>query len=371
MDHVAKDIEAGTRLSRFAKILPHRVLPDYDKSLYIDANLEIRGTLGPLFDQLENAPAVFYEHPEDRYDVYAEAEACIAHKKDDAELLQQHVQRYRDLGFPGRSKTEARSIPAGMLILRRHDQRDVQEAMEVWWEEYVSGARRDQLSLAYALWQAGLSHTLLKGNVRSNEFVQWHRHSAQTASRDLAKEYTAASAIILHLPGSGEHWVKQLFNGSNATTDSEKSKRKLVGKTALNRVIFDDNILGVAPHGAPKLQLLHKDLLLSKPVALLIGDPRWEQVRSHKVAISRGAQLSDEVNTAQTDVYGKSRREAYLAMLRDFVAEHPGSTAVIEERSLLQFRFKELTSWTSEVGLHLKRTSLVYKTLFARINPGG
>ena len=40
--------EDPTRLSRYVKLLPHKVLGEYDESLWIDANIAIRG--GGIYD---------------------------------------------------------------------------------------------------------------------------------------------------------------------------------------------------------------------------------------------------------------------------------------------------------------------------------
>ena len=71
-----------SRWPRLAKLLPHRFLQDYDVSLYIDANLEIVGSLASLFAKLDRADAVYFRHPENRRDVFEEAEVCKAMGKD-------------------------------------------------------------------------------------------------------------------------------------------------------------------------------------------------------------------------------------------------------------------------------------------------
>lgn len=77
-----------------------------------------------------------------------------------------HVARYRAEGFdvPGLSSS-------GLLALRRSPA--VSAFRRIWWEELLKWGGRDQGSLDYAAWKAGLRIHYVKGNHRSNPYAAW------------------------------------------------------------------------------------------------------------------------------------------------------------------------------------------------------
>lgn len=101
----------STRQSRYAKILPHRMFPDYGASLHVDSNLELIGPVETLFAHLDEHDLVFYRHPEGRANVYDEAAACIRLSKDDPSRIEAHAARYRAVGFEGKSDPRFPTIP--------------------------------------------------------------------------------------------------------------------------------------------------------------------------------------------------------------------------------------------------------------------
>lgn len=204
LDMAAAGIEGldATRQSRYAKILPHRMFPDYDLSLYVDSNLELIGPVEKLFAHLDEHDLVFYRHPENRCDVYDEAAACIRLSKDDPSCIEAHTARYRAAGFEGKSDPSFPTIPTAMVILRNHGNAEVVDTMEFWWREYLGGSRRDQMSLPYVLHASGQPHTLLDEYVRSNEFFEWRAHDSVQAARDARMRFVGADAVIMYSRGS-------------------------------------------------------------------------------------------------------------------------------------------------------------------------
>jgi hypothetical protein len=137
-----------TLVARQLKILAHRCFPDQSWSLWIDANLEIIGDLEPfLREHLPRAPFQTFRHYERRC-AYEEIEACIEHKKACPRLLRAQAARYHDAGMPF-----GLPVPHSSVVLRRHREEAVVEAMERWWGELQGGSRRDQVSLPFVLWR--------------------------------------------------------------------------------------------------------------------------------------------------------------------------------------------------------------------------
>jgi hypothetical protein len=136
------------RHARRPKLLPHLFLPEFEWSLWVDANFQIVGNLEPfLSEHLPRAPFQAFRHGERRC-AYDEVEACIAHKKACPSLLRAQAGRYREAGMP-----DGLAVVQGAVLLRRHKQANVVATMELWWHETTRGSCRDQVSLPYVLWR--------------------------------------------------------------------------------------------------------------------------------------------------------------------------------------------------------------------------
>ena len=58
----------------------------------------------------------------------------------------------------------------GMVILRRHNEKDCIETMEDWWTEVKYNSKRDQLSFNYCAWKNDLTFNYMDGDSRDNEY---------------------------------------------------------------------------------------------------------------------------------------------------------------------------------------------------------
>ena len=136
-----------TRIARFVKTHPHIYLPDYDISVWIDANLVINALLAPTIEgTLDQSSFSAFLHPH-RNCIYLEAEEVIKRNLDGAGPIRDQMKRYKEAGFP----QNAGLIETNVLI-RRHHEPEVRRISAAWWSEIESGSRRDQLSLNYVLW---------------------------------------------------------------------------------------------------------------------------------------------------------------------------------------------------------------------------
>jgi hypothetical protein len=142
---------SSQRLARLAKIHPHVFFPSYEWSIFVDANIVIRGDLMEVIRRMEGDVALF-RHPR-RGCVYEEAEACIRLGKDSPEVIEAQMNRYREQRYP-----PGMGLVASYLLVRRHNEEPVQQLMTAWWEELRKGSRRDQLSFDYCVWKLGQSY---------------------------------------------------------------------------------------------------------------------------------------------------------------------------------------------------------------------
>ena len=150
--------EDVTRVARFVKTHPHMLLEDYDIAIWIDANIMIQGDIYPLVeDFLASAkPVAAVPHPK-RKSVYEEVEACIRYKMDDAEIMRKQSIHYRSMGF-GHDDL----IETNLMMFNLKDE-GIKRFLDSWWTEIDRYSKRDQLSVNYALKQAGIEwHQLMK-----------------------------------------------------------------------------------------------------------------------------------------------------------------------------------------------------------------
>lgn len=140
-----------TRLARYVKTHPHQLLSDYDIAIWIDANIMIIEDISPMIEGfLASGRAVAaIPHPQ-RQSIYEEGEACVERSKDKADVIAEQLARYRAVSFDCEDLIESNFM---MLDLR--DER-VHEFLDTWSAELHNYSRRDQLSLNFALRQAGL-----------------------------------------------------------------------------------------------------------------------------------------------------------------------------------------------------------------------
>lgn len=174
-----------TRLSRYVKLQPHRVLADYDVSVWIDGNVRITGEeFYRLVDEKVESGSLMAQvrHPL-RDCVYEEISRCY---RDIRIGFFEALRRKRSLereGFPRHC-----GLMENNLIFRRHNDPLVRKISDEWWREYLAGAARDQLCLMPVLRRLGFRPELLLGegrNVRNVPYLEITRHSSVPGVSDL------------------------------------------------------------------------------------------------------------------------------------------------------------------------------------------
>ena len=177
--------EDNNRNAKKFKVLPHRYLQDYEYSVFIDGNMIVRGDLNELVDKyLSDANVAFFSHKNNPLDsrdcAYKEAETIfqlgeknvqitpergILNYKDNPNIIKQQMERYSMVGYP-----KDNGLITGMVILRRHNEKDCIKTMEDWWTEIKYNSKRDQLSFNYCAWKNDLKFNYMDGDSRDNEY---------------------------------------------------------------------------------------------------------------------------------------------------------------------------------------------------------
>ena len=171
-----------TRLSRYAKLLPHRVLADYDYSIYVDANITIRDkefyrrietsiSNGSLIAQVNHVTPFWDCVYEDIYHAYRVRKVSFVSA----------YRQYRHLKKEGMPRHYG--LYENNIIFRKHNDSTVKHISEEWWREYMSYSKRDQFSLMYIYWKNKYMPDLLFGKdecARNVSFLECNYHDAKT-----------------------------------------------------------------------------------------------------------------------------------------------------------------------------------------------
>ena len=143
----------NTRNNRWHKMHPHILFPEYETSIFIDAN--VLAKTPKLFELANKVPQnVFLSVPPHRRCscIYDEIEACIKVQKDDIKKLEQQRELLLAEGFPKKM-----GMTENNVIFRRHNHPLCIKIMEEWWNMLEHYSKRDQLSLFYVLWKNNVS----------------------------------------------------------------------------------------------------------------------------------------------------------------------------------------------------------------------
>ena len=174
--HVAASMEPAM-MNRHLKLHPHVYLPEYDASIYVDANLRIRRDPAELVTQyLTRHTFAAPRHPV-RNCVYDEIQQCIDTGKTDAASGQAQADKYRREGYPAQH-----GLTENRVLVRRHHAPAVKQLMEAWWAELVAGVRRDQVCLPVVCWRQRFEMRVMDEDILCGRHFLYrpHRHEPAT-----------------------------------------------------------------------------------------------------------------------------------------------------------------------------------------------
>lgn len=140
---------SDVKKQRYVKINAHKVLPEYNLSIWIDGSVEVLKNLDSFInDTCDNEHNIYIPQHPNRRCIYDEFTACSRLKKDNIETMKIQIDRYKKEGFPSKF-----GLVQSNIMIRRHNQTDCIKLMECWWNELKNNSHRDQLSFNYALWK--------------------------------------------------------------------------------------------------------------------------------------------------------------------------------------------------------------------------
>jgi len=147
------------RNSRYAKMHPHELFPDYEESIFVDANVVFKSNkIFAAAEALSAQKDVFLAIPPHRRRdcIYDELDACLFHQRDKEDVLLRHKAFLEEEGFPRHW-----GLTENNVIYRKHHHPLCVKLMSEWWNMLENYSRRDQLSLFYVLWKNNQKMTYL------------------------------------------------------------------------------------------------------------------------------------------------------------------------------------------------------------------
>ncbi len=166
------------RENRKYKILSHKFLADFQFSIYLDGRYIIMKDLSKYIEKwLGDNDIAVLKHPK-RNCIYSEAKCCIEGNKDNIDLIQKQISRYKNKGYP-----ENNGLTANGFIIRRHTKK-IEKFNEMWWNEIQNFSTRDQISFCYVMYELNMNYSIitiphpLKGNT---EFLKIRFHGSKSS----------------------------------------------------------------------------------------------------------------------------------------------------------------------------------------------
>lgn len=149
--HIPNVTNNAQRLSRYPKLQPYKLLSEYDISLYVDANINIKEA--SIFTQIElllskDILLAGVKH-QLRDCIYEESlRVMLTGQEKNRKAVLKQMSLYKKEGFPSHY-----GMYEANIILRQHNNPLIQQQCNDWWYFQSNYSKRDQLSYSYTLWK--------------------------------------------------------------------------------------------------------------------------------------------------------------------------------------------------------------------------
>jgi hypothetical protein len=158
------DVESGQLQNRYCKMFATRLLPEYEYSLYLDTHLQASGDFSELLSDFRHSQKClglmrhFYSKSSESEVVRSLAGGRIT-QGDHGLNWEKQRERHLAAGF-----SDDLGAFWGGYILRWHGCPEVRNFESAWWEELLTGVRRDQAGLPFVVWRTGLNFYEIPGS---------------------------------------------------------------------------------------------------------------------------------------------------------------------------------------------------------------
>lgn len=166
----------SNRSQRHYKLRAHAVFKKYNFSLYLDNNIVLKVKTEELLEGIlknqnieDNEPIFIVPYHSYREDLISEFEICSKYDLDNQFKIYEQLEHY----FKTNNKILKDRAYWGGIILRNHNNKKIINHSEIWFSHVCRYSRRDQLSLLYTSYQAGIKVNGFDLDNRKSLYHNW------------------------------------------------------------------------------------------------------------------------------------------------------------------------------------------------------
>ena len=172
---IPQDLQIFSKVKqqRLLKILPHKYLNNYDISIWVDGNIQVRCDIEKYLLNINFDKYCFYtrKHPS-RNCIYEEGNSVIRYRKDSVKSVDSQLSGYKKEGFPKNF-----GLVETAIIIRKHNDKKCMILDNMWAKELINKSHRDQLSFDYVRWKTGIEIGYFKLNkLNEDNNFRWRKH---------------------------------------------------------------------------------------------------------------------------------------------------------------------------------------------------
>ena len=211
---------------RYVKLNPHKLLSEYEISIWVDGNVDLKGDLDKFISEsIEDGVSVYVPTHPSRDCIYAEAKAVVSMRKDAKEIVNPQMERYEKEGFPKKY-----GLLQSNILLRKHNEPDCIKLMETWFNELKDNSHRDQLSFNYALWKnQDVKVKYLDKYIYKSTYFHWLCKHGTTKPTVVSNRNPLLNRITNANQGKERKSVEQLKEGLKIMKERNKLRTHRVG----------------------------------------------------------------------------------------------------------------------------------------------
>ncbi len=155
---------------RHVKIHWAAIFQQYDYSLYLDSNVQLKIDPTIFIDMLEDNDLLLFRHAF-RSCIYDEAAVCINYRLGNSTEIARQVIKYVSSGYPKNS-----GLYRCTVLFRKHT-KEMQEFSKLWWGEVNTFSHRDQISFPYVRNKLGIGVSVFDKLWVGNPWFKGYEHS--------------------------------------------------------------------------------------------------------------------------------------------------------------------------------------------------
>lgn len=183
----------NNRIAKQFKVLPHKYLPEYKYSFWLDGTFKIKGSIREYIYKFVNSKMLCVVHPE-RDCIYDEAQVSKIFVRYPNYTILKQIETYEEEGMPKHF-----GLPVLGAIFRKHNDSEIISLMEQWWEEIIKFTNQDQLGFTYLMWKNNFMVSVASVYYWKNEY--WTKEG-EYHHKETVEDYVTSKNLLKKLEGN-------------------------------------------------------------------------------------------------------------------------------------------------------------------------